>query len=121
MLYDWDTVMETVPAEEARMLSASELEKMHKQEHIYSLHPQCPEDVSYIGSTLDRFGYAYDYYRDKNGTYWYDSRPATQPVVTRFRYGGGRLCRKRRTFAPKTGNIQKNVQHQESFVAGKSA
>lgn len=94
MLYDWDTVLETIPAEEARILSAGELEVMRRQGHIYSLHPQCPEDVRYVGTGPCQRGYVNNYYQGEDGAYWYDSRPAGQPVVTKFWYGGGRLCRK---------------------------
>ena len=89
MVNRWDTVMEALPADRARRLPPEAEEAVKKQGEVYSLHPQCPEGVAYAGTVLGTGGRAYDYYRDREGTYWYDSRAASEPVVVRFRYGGG--------------------------------
>lgn len=93
-ILNWDTVLETIPAEQAKQLTKRDMEEMERQEHVWSLHPQQPEDVLYIGTRLAGNGYAYDYYQDESGTYWYESRKDTEPVVTKFHYGGGKLCKK---------------------------
>lgn len=94
MIHQWDTVLEALPADRAEKLSAAAVAEMGRQEEVRSLHPQCPVDVVYVGTTCGRNGEAYDYYRDNNGTYWYDSRKACEPVAVRFRYGGGILHQK---------------------------
>lgn len=89
MVNRWDTVLEALPADRARRLPPAAEEAVKKQGEVYSLHPQCPEDVAYAGTVPGTGGRAYDYYRDREGTYWYDSRAASEPVAVRFRYGGG--------------------------------
>lgn len=98
-ILNWDTVLKTIPAEQAKQLPKRDMEEMAKQEHVWSLHPQRPEGVTYIGTGIVGNGYAYDYYQDESGTYWYESRKETEPVVTKFRYGGGRRCRKSAAYA----------------------
>jgi hypothetical protein len=93
MIHNWDTVLEALPADKAWGLPPKDAEGIRKQETAYSLHPQCPEGVVYVGTVSGRGG-AYDYYRDADGVYWYDRRAAAQPVAVSFRYGGGVLHQK---------------------------
>lgn len=105
-LLKWDTVTKTIPAEQAKWLSAGQISEMAKQEHVWSLHPQCPENVTYVGTRLTEYGKANDYYQDEAGVYWFESREITEPIATKFRYGGGKLCKKSTASAPAAG---KNV------------
>lgn len=89
MVHKWDTVLEALPADRAWELAPAAEEEIREQGNVYSLHPQCPENVVYVGTSQGTGGNAYDYYRDGEGTYWYDSRAAHEPVAVRFRYGGG--------------------------------
>lgn len=89
----FDTVINTIPAENALELTKEAIEAMEKQEHVWSLHPQCPSGVVYAGTRLGKYGEAYDYYIDTQGMYWYESRPAKDPVVITFIYGGSKCKR----------------------------
>lgn len=95
MGFTFDTVIKTIPADQMQTLTEDQQEEKDKQERVASLHPACPKPVSYVGTRLGGYGEAYDYYRDEAGLYWYESRPATDPIVTEFIYeGGGKVCKK---------------------------
>lgn len=89
----FDTVINTIPADNALELTKEAIEAMDKQEHVWSLHPQRPSGPVYVGTRLVNEGYAYDYYIDTQGVYWYESRPASSPIVTTFIYGGSKCKR----------------------------
>lgn len=82
----FDTIIKTIPADHALELTQEAIEAMDRQEHVWSLHPQCPSGVVYVGTKLGEYNDAYDYYKDPQGVYWYESRPADSPVVTSFIY-----------------------------------
>lgn len=94
MLLKWDTVLGTLQPEQAKEITEEVQKEMDRQEGVFSLHPTQPHPVTYVGSKLDKYGYAYDYYRDSADTYWHESRAADEPIVTHFRYGGGVLCQR---------------------------
>ena len=95
MGFTFDTVIKTIPADQMQTLTKEQLKEKDKQERVVSLHPACPKPVSYVGTRLGDYGEAYDYYRDEDGLYWYESRPATDPIVTEFIYEGGeKICKK---------------------------
>lgn len=98
--FDFDTVLAEMPARKAKPLSADVEEQLKKQEHVWSLHPQCPEGVEYVGSRRGEGGYMYDYYVDGQGIYWHSSRKADVPVVIKFCYGGKRYSAKKRKILP---------------------
>ena len=93
-LLRWDTPMKTIPAEKAKEVPAGILEKMQKQGQVWSLHPQCPKPVTYVGTKVAGHGFVNDYYVDEQGVYWHESRLPEEPVVLKFIYGGG-VCTKK--------------------------
>ena len=96
MGFTFDTVIKTIPANEMKQLTKEQLEEKDKQERVASIHPACPKPISYVGSRLGNYGEAYDYYQDEEKTYWYESRLATEPIVTEFTYGGGgKTCKEK--------------------------
>lgn len=90
----FDRITKSIPAEEALELTEEAREAMGRQEHVWSLHPQRPEDVEYVGTGMGAPGYANDYYVDRQGVYWYESRPEKDPVALKFIYDG--MIRNRR-------------------------
>lgn len=90
----FDEITKSIPAEEAIELTEEVRRAMDRQKHVWSLHPQRPEDVQYVGTRPGPSGYAYDYYVDRKGVYWYESRPEGSPVVISFIYDG--MIRNRR-------------------------
>lgn len=90
----FDKITKSIPAEEAIVISEEDRNAMDRQGHVWSLHPQRPENVEYAGTSPGPPGYAYDYYIDREGVYWYESRLETDPVAIRFIYDG--MIRNRR-------------------------
>ena len=93
-LLRWDTPTKTT--DKARQIPVKILEEIEKQGQVWSLHPQCPKPVTYVGTKIAGYGFANDYYRDEKGVYWYESRHAGEPVVLEFNYGGGTEGRNRK-------------------------
>jgi len=97
-LLRWDTPIKTVPAEKAKEVPVRILGEMQKQGQVWSLHPQCPKPVTYVGTKIAGHGFVNDYYVDEQGVYWHESRLPEEPVVLEFAYGSGtesRKCRKK--------------------------
>ena len=84
----FDKITRSIPAGEALPLTEETRKAMDRQEHVWSLHPQRPENVEYVGTGPGAPGYANDYYVDRQGVYWYESRPEKDPVAIRFIYDG---------------------------------
>jgi len=84
----FDKVIKSIPAGEALELTEEARQAMKGQAHVWSLHPQRPDDVEYVGTGPGAPGYMNDYYVDRQGVYWYESRPEAEPVAIRFIYDG---------------------------------
>ena len=120
MGFTFDTVIKTIPANEMKQLTKEQLEEKDKQERVASIHPACPKPISYVGSRLGNYGEAYDYYQDEEKTYWYESRLATEPIVTEFTYGGGGKTCKEKTHLPLLRKEKRSQHRSIQQIAGKS-
>lgn len=90
-LLRWDTP--TKITDKAKQIPVKTLEEIERQGHVWSLHPQCPKPVVYVGTKIAGH-FVNDYYRDENGVYWHETRKADEPVVLEFNYGGGAEAKK---------------------------
>ncbi len=91
-LLRWDTPTKTT--DKAKQIPVKTLEEIERQGQVWSLHPQCPKPVAYVGTKIAGQGFVNDYYKDESGVYWHETRKADELVVLEFSYGGGAEAKK---------------------------